>query len=349
MDLTVSADQQALADAVRAVCAKHGALDDLRRREWAEDVVRPDAWQALADTGVFDLRVPEGDGGLGLGLADAAVVFEELGRALVPGPLVATELAHALGLPGGTGPAVAGGIAGAGAAGAGVVGAAVDGPGPVVVEHLPALDTLVVRRDRARALAVLDRAAVRAAGPRPAGRALDPLGPRWVLAGPLAGHDVTAVRAPAGDPVADPWARWCRDEQVLTGALAVGIAAATCELAVAYAGQRQQFGRPIGSFQAVKHLCADMLVRAETARAAVHAAAVTADQPDTGDPVRAAAGAALLATEAAVSNARSCVQVHGGTGFTWEVPVHLYLTRAKVLAATVGPAAGLARTVAERW
>ncbi|MEV8207017.1 acyl-CoA dehydrogenase family protein, partial [Streptomyces sp. NPDC079189] len=76
-----------------------------------------------------------------------------------------------------------------------------------------------------------------------------------------------------------------------------------------------------GAFQAVKHLCAQMLVRAELARAAVYAAAVTAD------PVE-IAGAKLLADEAAVRNARDCLQVHGGMGFTWEADVHLHLKRA---------------------
>ena len=140
-----------------------------------------------------------------------------------------------------------------------------------------------------------------------------------------------------------------RDERILTGALCAGIAAATCDLAVDYAKGRHQFGRPIGSFQAVKHLCADMLVRAEVARAAVEAAAVTVDQPEVGDALRAAAGAALLAAEAAVANAKACIQVHGGMGFTWEVPVHLYLMRARVLASTAGTSPELAAEVAARY
>jgi len=86
----------------------------------------------------------------------------------------------------------------------------------------------------------------------------------------------------------------------------------------------------------VKHLCADMAVRAELARCAVHAAAVTVDQPDVGDASVAAAGAKLLADEAAIANGRSCIQVHGGMGFTWEVPAHLAYKRARVLATQFG-------------
>ena len=139
---------------------------------------------------------------------------------------------------------------------------------------------------------------------------------------------------------------------MLTAALQVGAAAWTTELAVEYAKQRRQFGRPIGGFQAVKHLCADMAVRAEVARCAVQAAAVTVDQPDVGDGDVAAAGAKLLADEAAITNGRSCIQVHGGMGFTWEVPVHLAYKRARVLATQFGtprwPTTGRAGRVAGR-
>jgi alkylation response protein AidB-like acyl-CoA dehydrogenase len=100
--------------------------------------------------------------------------------------------------------------------------------------------------------------------------------------------------------------------------------------------ERRQFDRPVGSFQAVKHILADMAVRAELARAAVDAAAVSLDHPDAADVARATAGARLLAGEAAVKNAKASMQVHGGMGFTWEVDVHLYLKRAWVLNTTFG-------------
>jgi alkylation response protein AidB-like acyl-CoA dehydrogenase len=116
----------------------------------------------------------------------------------------------------------------------------------------------------------------------------------------------------------------------------LGIAEATQELATEYARRREQFGRPIGAFQAVKHLCADMFVRQELARAAVWAAGATLDLPEVGNPERAVAAAKLLAGEAAARNARACLQVHGGMGFTWELPVHYYLKRAAVLESLFG-------------
>ncbi|MEU9323982.1 acyl-CoA dehydrogenase family protein [Streptomyces canus] len=143
--------------------------------------------------------------------------------------------------------------------------------------------------------------------------------------------DRSSTTAPARDPspsglpvaraprVADPVA------VLLTAAEQLGTAARVCELAVQHAGTREQFGQPIGAFQAVKHLCAQMLVRTETARAAVYAAAVTADPVDV-------AAARLLADEAAERGARDCLQVHGGMGFTWECEVQLHLKRAWVRA-----------------
>ncbi|MFL6000445.1 MAG: acyl-CoA dehydrogenase family protein [Streptomyces sp.] len=147
------------------------------------------------------------------------------------------------------------------------------------------------------------------------------------------GRSSTAAPAhgpsPSGLPVsgsphaADPVA------VLLTAAEQLGTAVRVCELAVQHAGTREQFGQPIGAFQAVKHLCAQMLVRAETARAAVYAAAVTADPVDV-------AAARLLADEAAERGARDCLQVHGGMGFTWECEVQLHLKRAWVRARRAG-------------
>jgi Acyl-CoA dehydrogenase, C-terminal domain len=163
---------------------------------------------------------------------------------------------------------------------------------------------------------------------------LDPLTPLWLL-----------DSLPFGGAVADIEGRLWSQGALLTAALQVGHAAAALELAVAYAKERQQFGKPIGSFQAIKHLCADMLVRSEVARASVHAAACLSDAPDVvaaeaeaagctpGQMLeRSVTGAKLLADEAAVANARAAIQVHGGMGFTWEVPLHLHLKRARVLA-----------------
>ncbi len=340
MDFELSDDQQALAAAMRSVLEGRFGLARVRGAEGQAVVASREDWAVLGDAGVFSLLLAESEGGTGLGLADAAVVYEELGRSLVPGPLVPSLLA-------------AGWVKGA-ADGKVMVGVVeLPEPGssvPPMVEHLASLGAAVVLTPGAApdSLRVVDHD-----GWAPVATMvtpLDPLSPLWRIEGP-----VPPGRHPGGT---DPAGRFVRHARVLTVALQVGTAAACVELAVAYAGGRSQFGRPIGSFQAVKHICAEMLVRAELARAAVHAAALLCDQPDVARAeaevngldteallLRTAAGAKLLADKAAITNARACIQVHGGMGFTWEVPVHLHLKRARARATCFGAPEALARAV----
>jgi alkylation response protein AidB-like acyl-CoA dehydrogenase len=324
VDFELTELQTELAEGMRRLCRGQFDLDHLRSFELADKVVDRKGWQQLGEAGVFNLRRPGSAGGVGLGLAEAALVFEELGRALVPGPLVATHLAAGL-------------VDGAddGSVVVGLIEARSEGDPtvlPLVVEHLHDLDALLVLSDDG--VSSIEPTALDATR---LDRPMDPLTPVWAVAD-----------LPPGTPVAGPdvAARWRRDGAVLTAALQVGAAAWVTDLAVEYAKHRRQFGRPIGGFQAVKHLCADMAVRAEVARCAVQAAAVTADQPDVGDPSRAAAGAKLLADEAALANGRSCIQVHGGMGFTWEVPAHLAFKRSRVLATRFGTDDQLAEQLA---
>jgi alkylation response protein AidB-like acyl-CoA dehydrogenase len=158
-------------------------------------------------------------------------------------------------------------------------------------------------------------------------RPLDPLTPMHLVRDLPQGDSVAAAEVVAG---------WRLEGAALIAAMEVGIAAACVDQAVAYAKERKQFGRVIGSFQAVKHICADMLVRAEVARAAVYAAGVKLDDPSADDARRAVAGARLLAAEAAVANGKANIQVHGGMGYTWEVDAHLYLKRAVLLQTRFG-------------
>ncbi len=260
MDFELTELQTDLAEGVRRLCQGSFPLDRVRSFELADRVIDRAGWRQLADAGVFGLCLAEAAGGVGLGLAEAALVFEELGRALVPGPLVATHLAAGLIEGADDGTAVVGLVERRSATGRAAL--------PLIVEHLDDLDVLLVLSDRG--VAAVDPRSVDATR---LDRPMDPLTPVWAIA-----------TLPDGEPVAGPeiadW--WRRDGAVLTAALQIGAAAWTTELAVDYAKQRRQFGRPIGGFQAVKHLCADMAVRTELARCAVHAAAVTVDQPDVG-------------------------------------------------------------------
>jgi alkylation response protein AidB-like acyl-CoA dehydrogenase len=317
MDFTLSSDQEALQEAVRKLCEGRFPMERVRALADVGGVDRA-LWRELADAGVFSLRLAEADGGADLGTAEAVLVFEELGRALVPGPLVWTHLA-------------AGVIAGA-AEGERVVGGLQRWEEPLLVEHLDAIDVLLAVDDDG--LWEADRSRLSA---RSVSWPLDPLTPVHVAGGLLRGQR----RGVPGDAV-----RWRLEGAVLTAAFQLGMAAVLTEMSVAYAKERQQFDRPIGSFQAIKHLLADMFVRTEVARSAVYAAAVNLDQPALGPPARAVAGAKLLAGEAATVNAKTATQVHGGMGFTWEVDVHLYLKRSWVLDTAFGTAEAHADTVA---
>lgn len=299
MDFELTSDQVDLKAGVHKLLEGRFPIEKVRELEAVGGVDRG-LWGELAEAGVFALRLAEDDGGVGLGMAEAVLVFEELGAALVPGPLVATELAAQL-LP-------------SAAWGEEVVGVVERGGSPLLVEHLDSLDRLLVVDD-AGVWSVAPTEVRGSALERP----LDPLTPV---------HLVDSL--PEGERVGDA-EPFRLQGTILAAALMVGSAQAVTALAVQYAKEREQFGRPIGSFQAVKHILADMAVRASVAQAAVYAAGVTYDDPSVGDPARAAAAAKVTAGDAAIRNGKGAIQVHGGMGFTWEVDAHLHLKRSWLL------------------
>ncbi len=299
--------ERALQQGIRDVCGRLFPIERVRTLEDERGGIDRSLWRDLAQAGVFSLRLPEPDG-IGVGMAQAVLVFEEIGRTLVPGPVISTHLAAAM-------------IEGA-ASGRRVIGMIERERAPHIIGHLDATDVVVIADEEG--LWTVEAAALSA---RRLARPLDPLTPMHLI-----------ESLPRGDPLApaDVLARWRLEGAALVAAMQLGIASAVVERAVDYAKHRQQFGRLIGSFQAVKHICADMLVRAEVARAAVYAAGVMLDDPAVGDAPRAVAGARLLAAEAALANCKANIQVHGGMGYTWEVDAHLYLKRAALLATRFG-------------
>ncbi|MFF0055140.1 acyl-CoA dehydrogenase family protein [Streptomyces microflavus] len=306
MDFQLSDDQRALRSGMRALLG--AAFDRGRLRAAVErgGGVDRGLWRELGAAGFFALRLPEEAGGVGLGLPEAVLLFEEAGRALLPGPLVATHLAAGL-------------VKGA-AEGEAVVTASEGGGLPVA--DLGGADAVLV----AGGVLTGEELAAFVAGARPV-RSMDPLTPLHRAEGVAVDVKGPAAGGEGLVAAAEAYPGALRGEgALLTAAEQLGSAARTTEMAVQHARTREQFGSLIGSFQAVKHLCADMLARTEPARSAVYAAAVT------GDPVEIAA-AKLLADDAAVRNARDCLQIHGGMGFTWEADVHLHLKRAWLRAA----------------
>jgi alkylation response protein AidB-like acyl-CoA dehydrogenase len=282
MAFDLTDDQLALRDGIRSLVG--GRFPISRVREGFDASMH----RELAEAGVFSLRAD------GFGWTDAVLAYEELGRGVIPGPLVASfgrdEVTTAY---------------------------EVTLRGAPYVEHAgTATDVLRLVDGDAELLAVADLGLG-----EPEEWPLDPLTPVWRV------EDVNTAPGRADRPVED----LRREGALLTAAYCVGMADRLTELAVDYAQERKQFDRPIGSFQALKHILADMAVRTELARVSVHAAACVMDDPETGALDRALSGAKLLAGEAAVLNGRSATQAYGGMGFTWEVDVHLFLKRAWVL------------------
>jgi alkylation response protein AidB-like acyl-CoA dehydrogenase len=324
----------------------------------AEADALPAFWDELGDLGWLGLAVADGSGGQGFGLAEQVVVLEALGRACAPGPILSTVVAAVATDRWGSDPQVvrslASGAAGGFAASSELVVDVVAGSGDRRVSGtagvvlggalaswflLPAGDRwFVVGRDdvHVRELPSFD-ATSRVAEVRLDG--VEVPVERWLAVG-----DGAAVRETgAADPLAGP----VRLAEVLAGAMAVGVADWCVDTAATYAQIREQFGRPIGQFQAVKHRCADMLVALEAARAAVWDAAAALDDGDAVGAVVAQGVAAAVATEAGFRCAKDCIQVLGGIGYTWEHDAHLYLKRATALHSLLPPpAAARARLAA---
>ncbi len=329
MSIALTEDHRALGQTASDFLAKRDSRGAARALLRAETEVLPSFWDDLVSLGWLGLHLPEDRGGSGFGLPELVVVVEELGRAMAPGPFVPTVIASACidaaasgevaarFLPGLADGSLCGGIAlgsditVSNGAATGTA-PAVLGGGLAQVLVLPAGDDAIVVETSARGVRV----------EVPAN--LDPTRrcARVTLEGAPA-HVISGGRQVLVDLA-----------RLVIAAEATGVATECTELAAAYAKVRVQFGRPIATFQAVKHHCANMLVAAELATVTVWDAARAAE--DGGDQLSlASAMAASLALAAADECAQLNIQVHGGIGFTWEHDAHLYLRRATALEAVV--------------
>lgn len=329
MSIAITEDHKALGSTVSDFLAKNKARGQARELLASESEQLPPFWRELAALGWLGLHLPEENGGSGFGLEELIVVAEEAGRAVCPGPLVPTLVASALIeavadkevaariLPELASGEAAGGfglggsvtVAGGRATGdAGVV----LGAGLADIVVVPSGDDVVIVDKRRGGVEVTIPANI-----DPARRS-----------GRVTLQDADAEIVPGARSKLVDIAR------VILAAEASGVARECTEMASEYAKSRIQFGRPIATYQAVKHHCSNMLVATELATAAVWDAARAAD----GDPAQfsyAAAVAAVLAVDAADQNSQLNIQVHGGIGFTWEHDAHLYQRRANAIAAVI--------------
>jgi 3-oxochol-4-en-24-oyl-CoA dehydrogenase len=344
MSLAITDDHRDLAEVAKSMVAGRGGVANARRilldadepgRWWEHDAL----WKEIVSTGWLGLHVDEGFGGEGYGLPELTIVLEQLGRAAIGGPFLPTVAVSAVIAEAGNDdqqkrwlPQLVSGDAVAG----------------IGTESDARLTNSMVTAD-----------AVATLGEASADVYLLPVGEDLVLV--AAGDAISATRVESVDqlirpvtvlalsdaPVVEVFSGAARVAarifRLLATAEATGGLAACTEMATAYAATREQFGRPIGSFQAVKHHCANMLVDTELAVAATwDAARATGAEAELA--VTMAAGHTLTAYQrVALQN----VQVHGGIGYTWEHDAHLYIRRATVLQAFAGGQDGLRDLVTE--
>jgi alkylation response protein AidB-like acyl-CoA dehydrogenase len=301
----VSDERELLRDTVAALVAKHASPASVREAMESERGYDESLWRLLCEqVGAAALVVPEEFGGAGGTLGDAAVVLEELGKGLVPSPLLGTTLAELALLAADQPDADALGSLAEGAA----IGAVVFDRDYVVNGDVA--DIVIAAHD-----GKLDRWTEFST------EALPSMDPTRRL-----GRLTPKSTSPLGtDPgVADAAA-------ILLAAEQIGAATRCLELTVDYTKERQQFGRPIGSFQALKHRMADLYVAVQAARAVVN------DAADAPSPTSAAL-ARVAATEAFSMVAAEGIQLHGGIAITWEHDMQLYFKRAHGSSQLLGPA-----------
>jgi alkylation response protein AidB-like acyl-CoA dehydrogenase len=333
MALAITEDHHALADVAGAMVAGRAGTVGARRilldpeksgRWWSTDGL----WKEMVSTGWLGLHIDERFDGQGYGLPELTIVLEQLGRAAVGGPFLPTVAVSAVIAEVGTNeqqqrwlPRLASGDV---VAGIGTNGDAVVSDSSVTATAVPAL------AEAGADLFLLpagDDLVLVEAGEGVSIRTVDSVDQ---LLAPVVGVSLASKQVAEVFP--DAAGAATRILRLLAAAEAVGGLGACTEMATAYAAGREQFGRPIGSFQAVKHHCANMLVDTELAVAATWDAA-RADGAEAELAAAMAAGHALTAYQrVALQN----VQVHGGIGYTWEHDAHLYIRRATVLQAFAG-------------
>jgi alkylation response protein AidB-like acyl-CoA dehydrogenase len=346
-------EQQAIKSTARDFLAARYKSERIRELADSEHGFERSDWEEMAELGWPGLALPEEWGGQGLGIVDLAVLFEEMGYALAPSPLFSnTIVGLALSLCGSDEqrerflrPLAEGKLRGTPAlwdAGSTAV------PGEFAMEARADGDGVVLDGEK---ILVMDAASadfllVATADGR---RHIVERGADGLTVSPATSIDLTrrlysvrfdGVRVAAADSMpadGDDYNPVLHRVCVALAAESTGIAQRTMEMAVSYAKDRQQFGRPIGSYQAVSHRCAQMLLETENSRSAVYGAAWAADAEPESLPL-AASMAKAYASDAGWRVPDASIQVHGGIGFTWEHDLHFFLKRGKANAAMFGDA-----------
>ncbi|KUH80009.1 MULTISPECIES: acyl-CoA dehydrogenase [unclassified Mycobacterium] len=331
---TIADEQSAVRELVRDWAAASGAISAARDVEQGQS----DAWRqpyaGMAQLGIFGVALPEEHGGADGTVEDLCAMVDEAAAALVPGPIATTALATLV--------LQQSDVLQALAAGDRVAGVALSGDVQVTDGRASGTAEYVLGADAAGVLLL----------PAGDGFVLVDAGADGVSVEPLKATDfsrplarVVLDAAPA-EAVNAPAQRVIDIAATVMAAEAAGLARWALQTATDYAKVREQFGKPIGSFQAIKHMCAEMLLRSEQASVAAADAARAVADGDEQQLSIAAAVAAAVGIDAAKANAKDCIQVLGGIGITWEHDAHLYLRRAYGIGHFLGGAQRWLRRIA---
>lgn len=302
-------DQRALQTGVAEFLASACPADAVRHA-W-EDGWSSKRWQQLVELGVVGMAAPESAGGMGFGDLEACLIAEEAGRVALPEPLLPTAVVVPLLAELGA-DELLGKVAG------GQVAVAVGLPGQDLIAHAATADVVIICNDDGDVTAApaASLTSIPQAG-------VDP-------ATPLATIEIVGPTTPLGTNKASVGAVIDR-EAMLRAATLLGVSRALVQQAADYAKQREQFGQPIGSFQAIKHLLADVVVAIEFAAPAVYRAAYACHHAEESREADAALALRVTARASDLA-ARTALQVHGAIGYTWECDLQLWMKRAWALA-----------------
>lgn len=339
-------EQQAIRSTAHDFLASRFKSERIREIAASDDGFDASGWKEMAELGWAGLALPEEWGGQGLGTVELAVLFEEMGYALAPSPLLSNTIAGLALAAGGSDeqkerwlrPLAEGSLRGT----PGLIDA--DGPAEPMKFSMDAGDALsgektlvldagsadfflVATADGGRHIVERDADGVTVA----AEESIDPT--RRLFSIRFDGVRPEATLTGSGEDYHPVFHRAC----VALAAESTGLAQRALEMSVEYAKDRQQFGRPIGAYQAVSHRCAQMLLETENSRSAVYGAAWAADAEPESLPL-AASMAKAYASDAGWRVPDAAIQVHGGIGFTWEHDLHFFLKRGRANAAMFGDA-----------
>ncbi|MCP3733503.1 acyl-CoA/acyl-ACP dehydrogenase [Sphingomonas sp. RP10(2022)] len=322
MDFTLTEEQRMFADTARALFADTVTPDHWRRMMAAGETRDPARWAAIVESGFTQILLPEDAGGLALAEIDFALIAEAAGYVALPDPLVESAGIAA--------PMLASLAPDHAALADPAASIAIQHPANPLVADADSAAAIVLHRDGQAFVATPDQVRLVRR------ESIDPF--RSVFA--VEWDEATPLGSADWDLALDRGA-------VFAAAQGLGLAQRAIDMAVAYAKERQQFGKPIGTYQSVKHMLASAQVGIEFARPVVHAAAAQIGHRDVFSRAR-VSHAKIVALEAADQAARASIQVHGAMGYSWEVDVHLLLKRALALTGQWGTPAVHRARIGER-